>query len=125
MNKRPASNTIECGSIGETLAQEFLIGQGLQLYEANYYCRYGEIDLIMLDPVINLIVFVEVRYRQHIEFGGALESIDHRKRQKLIRSANHYLQQMQLLDMPARFDVVGFTSLDRSGLTWIQDAFDG
>ncbi|MDP6654323.1 MAG: YraN family protein, partial [Gammaproteobacteria bacterium] len=55
--------------------------QGLKLISNNYYCRSGEIDLVMFEPPDQL-VFVEVRYRNFCEFGTALESVGFRKQQK-------------------------------------------
>ncbi|MCX4194390.1 YdbH domain-containing protein, partial [Methylobacterium organophilum] len=37
------------------------------------------------------VVFVEVRYRRHAAWGGALESVDARKQQKLIKTAQLFL----------------------------------
>jgi len=44
----------------------------------------------MLDG--DTVVFVEVRYRKHAAWGGALESVDARKRQRLILAAELFLQ---------------------------------
>lgn len=48
------------GTIGESLAKEFLIGKGLKFVSANYRKPYGEIDLIFKDKS-NKHVFVEVK----------------------------------------------------------------
>lgn len=77
----------------------------------------GEIDLILEDR--GTLVFVEVRLRSNAGFGGAAASITARKQDKLIRAAQHYLQQLRVL--PAcRFDAV---LLDGSRMEWIRDAF--
>ncbi|MBN0481343.1 YraN family protein, partial [Pseudomonas aeruginosa] len=52
--------------------------QGLATLGKNWTCRRGELDLVMLDG--DTVVFVEVRSRRHRAWGGALESIDARKR---------------------------------------------
>ncbi|MFN2858062.1 YraN family protein, partial [Escherichia coli] len=65
--------------------------QGLATLGKNWTCRRGELDLVMLDG--DTVVFVEVRSRRHRAWGGALESIDARKRQRLILSAELFLQQ--------------------------------
>lgn len=109
------------GQRAEDLALEFLCRQGLRLIERNYRCRYGEIDLILEDGCA--LVFVEVRFRAHARFGGALESVDRRKQAKLLATAAHFLQQKRL-NRPARFDVAAL-SPSSAGLdvTWIKDAF--
>jgi putative endonuclease len=40
---------IDTGAYCEQIARDFLLDQGLVLIHSNYRCRYGEIDLIMLD----------------------------------------------------------------------------
>jgi len=107
------------GNIAEQKASSFLQAQGLRLKAHNFYCRYGEIDLIMEDN--KEIVFVEVRMRSKTHFGDALESIDHHKQRKLIKSAIFYLQSEKLIDkVNCRFDVIGFSN---SHIDWIKDAF--
>ncbi|AEO76996.1 UPF0102 protein [Pseudomonas aeruginosa MSH-10] len=80
----------------------------------------------MLDG--DTVVFVEVRSRRHRAWGGALESIDARKRQRLILSAELFLQQeARWAKRPCRFDVVTVDTSDGQSpprLDWIQNAFD-
>jgi len=93
------------GDKAEAHARGYLLRQGLTLVEANYRCPPGEIDLIMDEH--GTLVFVEVRYRTHQSYGGALESIDGRKQRKLRAAATHYLQQRHgRLEVPCRFDVI-------------------
>lgn len=105
------------GQEAENLAAEFLQRQGLKLVERNFRCRLGEIDLIMKDR--NTLVFVEVRLRKNNHFGGAGASITSHKQGKLIRAAQHYLQQ-QTAQPPCRFDAL---LLDGGKMEWIKDAF--
>ena len=112
------------GQAAEDFARDYLTRQGLRLVDRNWSCRGGELDLVMLDG--DTVVFVEVRYRRHRAWGGALESVDSRKQEKLIRAAQLYLQQdSRLAKHPCRFDVV---ALDQSGTgqkpNWIRNAFD-
>lgn len=74
------------------------------------------------------VVFVEVRYRRHAGWGGALESVDARKRGRLILAAQLFLQQeSRWARHPCRFDVValspGITAATPQ-LDWLQNAFD-
>lgn len=108
----------QAGSAAEARAEAWLTAQGLRLVTRNYRIRGGEIDLIMRDA--EHLVFVEVRYRSHAGFGGALSSVDAAKQQRLIRAAQHYLV-AAAWQGPCRFDVIGF---DGSGDgQWIRDAF--
>lgn len=80
----------------------------------------------MLDG--DTVVFVEVRSRRHRAWGGALESIDARKRQRLILSAELFSATGGALGQtPCRFDVVTVDTSDGQSpprLDWIQNAFD-
>ncbi len=85
------------GAFAEQQAREYLTMQGLQWIDSNYHCRMGEIDLIMQDQYC--LVFVEVRARTSIAFGGALASVTYRKQQKLIKTAMLYLSVNKLHDI--------------------------
>lgn len=111
------------GNIYENKAYEFLLSKGLHLVERNYYCRSGEIDLIMRDK--GTIVFVEVRFRSSAAFGSALESISKRKQRKLINTAHMFLQSRQLYTLKCRFDTISFDQTDEGiHINWITCAFD-
>ena len=106
------------GDRGEERAARFLARRGLRIVERNYRTRMGEIDLVALDGPV--LVFVEVRMRSAARFGGGAESVDSRKRARLVAAARHYL--MRLGREPAcRFDVV---SLECDAPTWIRSAFE-
>ncbi len=107
------------GQRAEEHARRFLETQGLTLVASNYRSRWGEIDLIMRDGPE--LVFVEVRYRSHPHYGGALASIDRRKQARLIQTANRYLQSSAHRGA-ARFDVVALDG--RFNIQWIPNAFD-
>jgi len=110
------------GNRAETLAAEYLKKQKLQLHEQNYFCRVGEIDLILWDQ--DYLVFTEVRYRKNHNFGGALESIDRFKQAKLRRAAEHYLVYSKNTDCPCRFDILCVSgNLNRPQFEWIKNAF--
>lgn len=120
-----ATRTRIDGQDAERRALEHLRTQGLTLVTQNWSCRRGELDLVMLDG--DTVVFVEVRYRKHSAWGGAMESIDARKRQKIILAAQTFLQnQKRLANRPCRFDVIALSTTGHlsSGLEWIKSAFD-
>ncbi|MFM1890949.1 MAG: endonuclease [Pseudomonadota bacterium] len=112
------ARTQQLGEAAERRAAEHLARAGLDLVARNYRCRGGEIDLVMRDGAA--LVFVEVRYRSRPGFGTAAESVDARKRRRLILAAEHYLQANRVRS-PCRFDVVG---IDAGGqIEWLRDAF--
>lgn len=107
------------GVKSEQQALSFLQAQGLTLLCQNYNCRFGEIDLIMSDQ--DCLVFVEVRYRKNNDFGGALASVNVRKQNKIIKTAKHYLAQLD--EEPyCRFDVIAISQCSEKPL-WVQNAF--
>lgn len=108
------------GALAEARAEAFLLQQGLVKCAQNYRCKLGEIDLIMQHD--DTLVFIEVRLRTHTGFANAAESVTIRKQQKIIKTAQYYLQQHQLTDKAnCRFDVIAFS--DNGAPEWIKDAF--
>lgn len=107
------------GQLAEDWACEYLQAQGFQLLSRNYRLRGGEIDLIGREGAY--LIFVEVRYRTSERFGGAVHSIDLRKQQRIIRTAQHYLMRHSV-DLPCRFDVIAIDQTQQ--ITWIKNAFE-
>jgi putative endonuclease len=107
------------GAEAEDSAAAFLQRAGLAITERNYRCRFGEIDIIANDG--GVIVFVEVRRRVSSSFGGAAASITHAKRERLVRTARHYLAGVHRT--PAcRFDALLLQG-DPGEWQWIRNAF--
>lgn len=72
---------------GERIARDYLEGQGFRFIMANFYTRWGEIDLVMQDG--DFLVFVEVKsYRT--SFIDARYVITKKKKQRLFRSGEWY-----------------------------------
>jgi putative endonuclease len=71
------------------------------------------------------LVFVEVRYRAHVGYGGGAASVDAGKRRKLVRAAQVFLLRNPALSQsPCRFDVVDASGdPDAPDLRWIRAAF--
>ncbi|HBN96216.1 MAG TPA: YraN family protein [Firmicutes bacterium] len=110
-------------NLGEQLAKEYLLGQGLQFVEANFRLRMGEIDLIMKDG--ETLVFVEVKYRTSERWGTSVEQVTGRKIQKIKRVAQGYLQGY-FQDAPyVRFDVIGISPCGAGyRFNWVKGAFE-
>lgn len=112
------------GLEAEQLAATFLENHGLKLVAKNYHCRFGEIDIIMIDA--ETLVFIEVRLRSNSQFGSAAASITPQKQQKLILTAQHYLQlhvnnQSQVA---CRFDAILMRKTDLNDIEWLRNAFE-
>ena len=118
------TNKRAVGDAAEDLAYQYLKKQGLIPVQRNFACRLGELDLIMRDELC--LVIVEVRFRSNRSFVAAGLTIDHRKQQKIIRTAAMFLSwNERFAALPLRFDVVGIDA-DAQGETtinWIRDAF--
>lgn len=109
------------GADAEAEARTYLEQQGLSFICANYFCKGGEIDLVMLEG--QGLIFVEVRHRKSNRYGSAAESVDNRKQQKLRHAAQHYLQQHPHSGS-CRFDVIAITGpVSHDNIDWIKDAF--
>jgi putative endonuclease len=106
------------GKSGEAQASSFLKAHGLVLLEERFRSRFGEIDLVMQDE--EDLVFVEVKLRSHSRFGIGSESIQIQKQNKLIRTAQIYLQKKKRYNQPCRFDVVDIIG---NQVNWIKNAF--
>ena len=117
--------TQQRGEAAEALARQHLEKHGLRLLAQNWRCRLGELDLVMLDA--DTVVFVEVRYRRYSAWGGAAASVDARKREKLSRATQLFLQQeSRWAKYPCRFDVIAINADGQAPaqLDWIQNAVD-
>jgi putative endonuclease len=98
------------GAIGrgaEDLAVALLEGRGFRVRVRNWRRPEGELDVVADDG--DTCVFVEVRSRTGLEFGHPLESINPRKRARIVRAARLYLDEEPVQAAAFRFDVVGVT----------------
>jgi putative endonuclease len=94
------------GKRGEDLAAQHLIELGYAVAARNWRpaSGYGEIDIVATQG--DAIVFVEVRTRHGGVFGQPEETINSKKRAKLIETAQRYLEQHELHDSAWRIDVI-------------------
>ncbi len=81
---------LQIGEKGEDLAEEMLRNLGYQIIERNRKSKYSEIDIIAKED--EELVFVEVRTKTGSDFGLPEETIDFKKRKKLIRNAESYIK---------------------------------
>lgn len=108
------------GDEKEDLAERYLSARGFELIERNFHCKGGEIDLIMKDG--EYLVFIEVRYRENKDFGGALASITPSKQRKIHRAAEYYLlNNFKNSPPPCRIDAIGIEA--ENTIEWVRNAF--
>lgn len=109
------------GQAAEQQALAFLQGHGMKLVQRNFLCKMGEIDLIMRNG--NTLIFVEVRYRSHTDYGGGLESITPHKQKRIIRTAQYFLlQNPEWRHAPCRIDVIALSRKGENPIQWIPNA---
>ena len=100
------------GQRGERLAQQVLRAAGYRIERTNVRFPIGEIDILAWEG--RTLCFVEVRSSSSPDWGGPLASIDGRKRRRVIRAAQWYLNRCRELPRETRFDVVA--------IEWMPDA---
>lgn len=115
---------MKSGGKGEILAAGFLKKKGYQVVRMNYRTPIGEIDIIATEG--DTLVFVEVKSRESIEYGEPFESVNRKKRRKIVNVALLYLKGLKRKELPpCRFDVVSIRYEDDSPrFDLIKDAFE-
>lgn len=91
------------GIQGEILAAQHLQSLGYEIIERNYRCQFGEIDIVASQN--GDLVFVEVKTRRNAKCGYPSESVNLRKRQKIIQSAQHFLVDRCPDEVGCRFEI--------------------
>ena len=102
----------DVGILGEKLAKDFLKKHGYHVWETNYRCPEGEIDIVAKHK--DSLVFIEVRTKKSLEFGSPEESITPIKMERLRTVAAHYQQTHNNLPPSWRIDVVA-VEIDQKG----------
>jgi putative endonuclease len=96
------------GRHSEDFARHWLESKGLTHICSNFSCRFGELDLVMLDH--NCLVVAEVRYRSNSGYGGALMSVTPAKQLRIARATNCFIQKHRRLAKSClRFDVLALS----------------
>jgi putative endonuclease len=108
----------DVGIEGEDLAAKALKKKGYKIIEKNYRSRFGEIDIVAEEG--GYLVFVEVKRRNSMVFGGSLQAVDARKKRHMVNCAAYYLKKHKCMDRKVRFDVVG---IDGNELKIVRHAF--
>lgn len=121
------ATAVSIGALGEEAAVKTLKKQGYKILERNYRAKMGEIDIIAKDR--EYTCFIEVRLRKNNRFGTPADTIDERKRHRIINTARLYAVSKRIYDTPMRFDVVVINAdvhageLKNTDIQIIKDAF--
>jgi len=114
---------LDLGKLGEQKAIQYLENKGYRILERNYKTKLGELDIIARDA--KTICFIEVKTRSSQEKGEPLESITSGKQHRLCKLALSYLKLNNLLNRPARFDVVSvYQNGSQIDIQLIKNAFE-
>jgi putative endonuclease len=89
------------GNIAEQKAELFLLENGYEIIERNFYSRFGEIDIITIKE--DVLGFVEVKSGDDYEL--AVQNITPAKLSKIIKTANVYMKK-NALDVAYTIDAV-------------------
>ena len=92
------------GKLGEDVACTELEKRGYLVLARRYRTRAGELDIVARDG--DCLVFIEVKARRDVAFGGAGAAVTTWKQRRIVRMAGDYLARHGLLEAPCRFDVV-------------------
>ncbi|MFQ5481881.1 MAG: YraN family protein [Nitrospinaceae bacterium] len=116
---------IRFGQAGEAAALKFLQKKGYRILEQNFRTKAGEIDLVAEQE--GVLVFVEVKARTGMEFGGPARSVTLQKQKRLARTARQFLARNAIRERSCRFDVVTLVGDPGNPKSWkidlLADAF--
>lgn len=104
--------------LGEQAALEYVKNLGYKIVDRNYICKSGELDIVALDG--ETVVVIEVKTRETLRFGSAIESITPAKVRSILSTTKYMLSDKNLHGRPFRFDVICIT---RGEIEHIKDAF--
>lgn len=88
-------STLTAGKLGEEAARELLKKRGYKILDENFRSRFGEIDIVALDPsagsgLNGTLVFVEVKTRWSVKYGIPEEAVTPWKLLKIIKTGEYY-----------------------------------
>ncbi|MCL2108563.1 MAG: YraN family protein [Oscillospiraceae bacterium] len=117
------------GNFGEDKACLYLANKGYNITARNFHnykARTGEIDIIAEDT--ERVAFVEVKARVLFGMGRPCDSVDSKKKAKIIKTAEYYLLQNPTEKLIG-FDIIEVVLTDSINpdvveINHFQDAFD-
>ncbi len=121
---------LRLGHRGELAAAKYLKKLGFRILLIGHRQKFSEIDLVAIDErdPRRTIVFVEVKTRRSSLHGEPESAVDADKEHRMTKAALTFLKAHNLLEHPARFDVVSIVwPVDAPAplaITHFQNAFE-
>ena len=111
----------DLGSLGETLAVEFLQKNNYRIIERNWRFKKAEVDVIAQKE--NVLAVVEVKTRSSDYFGNPQDFVNQKKIKLLTEAINEYVISRDL-DVEVRFDIIAITkNKNNFDIEHLEDAF--
>lgn len=122
LNTHTEAHTL--GQLGEQLAQEQLMRHSWIILDRNWHSRYGELDIVALDPH-EVLVFVEVKARRSTRFGTPQEAVSTTKQRKVRKTALQWIAaHSNVHHYSTRFDVIAISITDNTvNYVHVKEAF--
>ncbi len=114
----------QIGQLAEELAVSYLKKKAYQIIAQNYRIGKSEIDIIAKKR--QLLVFIEVKYRNSTNFGFPEEFVSQNQKQKYYQAADLYQElepHGELGNYLLRFDIISITKSDDFIIHHLEDAF--
>lgn len=113
------------GNIGEDIVADYLKSKGYIISHRNFYCKYGEIDIIAEDR--KNVRYVEVKTRKEYSVVKGADAVDNIKQSKILAAAEVYKYRSFCSLTPhydvAEVTVVGGGEDKEYEINYIADAF--
>ena len=113
----------DLGTLGEQVAQNYLLQNGYTVLATNY--RYGRAEVDIVAAIAEKIVFVEVKTRRSAAFGQPESAVSAQKQRLLYQAAVQYTYEAQHTG-EIRFDIIALIIAQNGTVTDIahfKDAF--
>uniref|UniRef100_A0A7C4M0U3 UPF0102 protein ENT43_03560 n=1 Tax=candidate division CPR3 bacterium TaxID=2268181 RepID=A0A7C4M0U3_UNCC3 len=105
LNKKQKTEKRKIGDRGESIACGYLVNCGYKIIKRNYFCKYGEIDIIAQKD--GTLIFVEVKTRKNNFFGEPQEAVDWKKLERINMAMDCFLNYIKASDdYNLRIDVI-------------------
>ncbi|WP_196885605.1 YraN family protein [Aureivirga sp. CE67] len=111
----------ELGKQGEQIAVDYLIKNGYEILERNWYYRKAEVDIIAQKG--DYVCCVEVKTRNSAFFGNPQDFVNEKKIKLQVLAMDYYMNEKDL-DYEVRFDIIAIIlNKKNTEIEHLEDAF--